>query len=480
MRNEAALKITKEIRRLLERNRLAFVIILILMISGYFINAYKDSLLKAAARWLVHTEVVKDKISIIQSQQKEIGLAVRGFMLMPDSGYLHRYDNTWTALWTNLDSLQKLTSDNAEQQNQVNLLRRYFHRDAVLTNSLIIVSNLHTGKAGYTSMLQDELSLSDSIRSICTLMSVNENKLLKERGRIFQEASFQSTLFSAFRFLLTLAVIILSYRMLTQELNRRKNTEQKLLIYEKELKQKIDELHRSNEELEQFAFVASHDLQEPIRKITAFSDRLKFKYLDSLDETGQFYLDKIQNAAIRMSKLIKDLLEFSRVSNFIKTDYKTDLNITVEEIIQDLESTIHQKKAIIESDKLPTINADPSQMNRLFANLIANALKFSKQDIIPKIKIASEEVAGAEAGIDGEDIYYKISISDNGIGFDEVNSDRIFTIFKRLHGRSEYEGSGIGLAICKRIVSNYRGAMRAFSKINEGSTFIVYMPKEED
>jgi signal transduction histidine kinase len=477
IKNEATIKLSKEIAWLLSRNRLAFIVILFLVISTYFINAYKDSLFKITAQWLVHTVSVKDMISTVQSQQKEIGLTVRGFIVSGDSTYLARYNNTFYQLGKNIDSLKKLTSDNDEQQRKVGLLRRYFQQDALLSNNLIIISSLESGNKAYSPLLRSELSISDSITEVCRLMSANENALLKSREQIFQSTSLQSSIFSALRFLLTILIIILSYGMLTQELNRRKKTEQQLLIYEKQLQQKITELNRSNEELEQFAFVASHDMQEPLRKVIAFSDRLKIKYQNSLDETGQLYLDKIQSASARMSKLIKDLLEFSRVGNTPKTDFTADLNLIIGEIAQDLETSILQKKATIEWKSLPTINADSAQVYRLFSNLIVNAIKFSKHNVAAKIKIQSQEVTGEEIGHDKENIYYKISVTDNGIGFDEVNRDRIFTIFKRLHGRSEYEGSGIGLAICKRIVFNYGGAIKAFSKINEGSVFSVYMPK---
>ncbi len=251
--------------------------------------------------------------------------------------------------------------------------------------------------------------------------------------------------------------------------------------YEEELKIFISDLKRSNNELEQFAFVASHDLQEPLRKIQTFGDRLKLTAKDSLQENSIIYIDKMLSAAGRMSSLINDLLSFSRLVRTSDPGIKTDLNKVILDVINDLEITILNKQASIKYEKLPVIVGIPSQFYQLFFNLIGNALKFSRPGINPEISIkveifnsSSQYPANSSGGF--QEPFVRISIIDNGIGFENQYSDRIFEVFQRLNGRNEFEGTGIGLAICKRIVSNHRGIISAVGDLNKGSVFIVELP----
>jgi len=230
------------------------------------------------------------------------------------------------------------------------------------------------------------------------------------------------------------------------------------------------ELSRSNEELEQFAYIASHDLQAPLRKITAFSDRLKGKYHNVLDERGKDYLKRMADAAERGQQMISDLLELSRVTTQGKPFQDTDLNQVVQEVLSDLEMAIEISDGCVEVDDLPIIKADPSQMRQLFQNLIANALKFHKNGIPPKVVLKME----AEA-----DDFVRIIVADNGIGFDEEFSDRIFQPFQRLRSQSEYEGSGIGLSICLKIVERHGGQLSCLSQPGDGSIFTIVLPKTQ-
>ena len=248
-----------------------------------------------------------------------------------------------------------------------------------------------------------------------------------------------------------------------------------------ELENKIDALNRSNSELEQFAYVASHDLQEPLRKIQSFGDRLSVKYNTLLDADGRFIIDRMQNAASRMQLLINDLLAFSRLMQKDQQIYlKTDLNMLMHNIQSDLQVLIDEKKAIIKTDTLPVIMAVPSQMHQLFQNLINNALKFSKVHTVPVIHIRYALASGREIKnvkhTQEHMHFHKIQVVDNGIGFDKQYADKIFIIFQRLHGRMEYGGSGIGLAVCKKIVSAYNGYIEAESEEGKGAVFTVYLP----
>ncbi len=237
-----------------------------------------------------------------------------------------------------------------------------------------------------------------------------------------------------------------------------------------ELKSYAARLERSNKELQDFASVASHDLQEPLRKIQAFGDRLQSKCGAALDDQGRDYLERIRNAAKRMQVLINDLLTFSRVTTKAQPFVPTDLGATTREVVNDLEARIEEVQGRVELGDLPLVEADPLQMRQLMQNLIGNALKYHRRDVPPVVKVYSQPVA------DRARDQCQILIDDNGIGFEEIYAERIFTIFQRLHGRSEYEGTGVGLAVCRKIVERHGGSITARSTPGAGSSFIVTLP----
>ena len=225
-------------------------------------------------------------------------------------------------------------------------------------------------------------------------------------------------------------------------------------------------LEQSNRDLQEFAYIASHDLQEPSRKVLAFSDRLNNKYGTMLDETGRDYLKRMRDASQRMQTLINDLLTFSRISTRTQPFSPVDLNELIHDVTSDLEFQIDRTRGVVDFDQLPTIEADPTQLPQLLQNLITNALKFHQEGRSPHVLVTTE-IADATC---------KIMVKDNGIGFDEQYLDRIFKPFQRLHSREDYEGSGMGLAICRRIVERHGGDITAQSVLGEGSTFIVTLP----
>lgn len=233
-------------------------------------------------------------------------------------------------------------------------------------------------------------------------------------------------------------------------------------------------LQLSNRELQDFASVASHDLQEPLRKIQAFGDRLRTKCKDTLSLEGQDYLDRMQSAAGRMQILINDLLAFSRVTTKAQPFVAINLSEVLQEVLSDLEVQLQRVGGQIEVTTLPTIEADPLQMRQLLQNLISNALKFHQPGVPPVVKIEGQRLQAP--GTLGRDRRCQITVSDNGIGFDEKYLDRIFTVFQRLHGRSEYEGTGVGLAICRKITERHGGTITARSQPGQGTTFIVTLP----
>lgn len=259
------------------------------------------------------------------------------------------------------------------------------------------------------------------------------------------------------------------YAVVTRDVTERKRAQEALERYSQELQ-------RSNGELQEFAYVASHDLQEPLRKIQAFGDRLKTRAGESLDEECRDYVQRMQSAASRMSVLISDLLSFSRVTTHARPPARIDLAQVVRDVISDLETRIEETGACIEMGDLPSIEADPLQMRQLFQNLLANALKFHKEGQAPRVKVHGSVPAH------GGDLVNEtcvLVVEDDGIGFDEKYLERIFTLFQRLHGRDEYEGTGVGLAICRKIAGRHGGTITARSRPGQGAVFTVTLPTKQ-
>lgn len=262
---------------------------------------------------------------------------------------------------------------------------------------------------------------------------------------------------------------------LARDITERRKINEKLREYS-------EQLRRSNRELEDFATVASHDLQEPLRKVQAFRDRLLIKCGDQLDDQARDYLDRMRDAVDRMKTLITDLLTFSRISSKANPYTVVNLDETAKGVLSDLEVLVASCDAEVTLENLPKIEADPSQMRQLLQNLVGNALKFRHPSVSPKICVRSRMLSDcerAELPLNGDGEVFEIVVEDNGIGFDEAYSDKIFKVFQRLHGRGEYEGTGIGLAICRKIVERHGGTIQAKSKIGQGSQFIFSLPVKQ-
>jgi light-regulated signal transduction histidine kinase (bacteriophytochrome) len=265
-------------------------------------------------------------------------------------------------------------------------------------------------------------------------------------------------------------------KSLQMEIKDRKASEEQVIELNRQLLENIDRLESANNELDTFAFMASHDLQAPLRKIRIFSDRLLSESASQLDEEGKMYLNRIQLICIGMQELINDILKFSKISGENDLFEQVDLNQVLEELVSEMDATVTEKKAKIVIDPLPSLFVNRSLMRPLFSNLIGNALKYSKKEVAPIIQIRSETSIDAQDANKKETTgrYCRIFIEDNGLGFEQKYAEQIFEMFRRL--RSNADGTGIGLALCKRIVEKHNGFISARSKVNEGSTFIVSLP----
>ncbi len=253
---------------------------------------------------------------------------------------------------------------------------------------------------------------------------------------------------------------ITGFVSVSQDITLRKRAETELQSY-------AARLERSNRELQDFANIASHDLQEPLRKVRSFGDLLKQKVDYRLNDQERDYIERMQNAAARMQRMIEDLLAYARVTTRAQPHRPVDLAKVVAEVLSDLEVRMIQTEGKVMVGDMPVIQADPLQMQQLFQNLIGNALKFHKKNVPPFIKVQSKFIAGK---------LIEITVEDNGIGFSMENSGFLFQPFRRLHGRSEYEGSGIGLSICRKIVEGHGGKISAWSEPEKGSIFTVVLP----
>jgi len=273
-----------------------------------------------------------------------------------------------------------------------------------------------------------------------------------------------------------IGILAISVNVTEQVLSRQK-IEEIVAARTKELAEANSNLRRSNDELAQFAYIASHDLQEPLRKVTVYTQMLE-KQLGTIDDKSQHFFDKIKGASSRMLTLIRDVLSYSQLSREVNTTETVNLNRIMEGVVNDFELLIEQTNAKVEFADLPVLSAIPLQMSQLFGNLVSNALKFTKPGVNPVISIRST-LAGKET-IDNTSLhagtYHHITVADNGIGFNQEKAEQIFNIFQRLHGKKDYEGTGIGLAMCRKIVQNHHGTIYATSAEGQGATFHILIP----
>jgi signal transduction histidine kinase len=265
---------------------------------------------------------------------------------------------------------------------------------------------------------------------------------------------------------------------------QRKSGDELGLLYEgfnsmlEQIQVRDEALARSNRELQDFAYVASHDLQEPLRKIVTFSDRVKATSGDGLSEQCRDYLERMQSAAGRMQTLILDLLEYSRVTTRAQPFTEVSLKDLLKDVLSLFDVRLDEVHGRVDVGDLPTIDADPMQIRQLFQNLIGNALKYHKRGVPPAVSVSSRIVrrAGRVGALRIGDEICELTFTDNGIGFDMQYAERIFNVFQRLHARSEYEGTGVGLAICRKIAERHGGSITARSSAGEGATFVVMLP----
>lgn len=423
-------------------------------------------------------------IEAIKAQLFRAESAQRGYLITSDEQYLAPYSESVVTLRSLLISLEELTQGISRQQERFQQM--YQHMSDKLQEMDQTIQLIATNQDRAAMRLVDShkgYRLGLNIIAIIEAIEADEHVLLQQSreqaGHNHELMIWTLLITNGAGLCLALAAMYGTLRYSNRISNLYKEIEQANTELEDKVQQRTmtlkryaEELERSNRELEDFAFVASHDLQEPLRKIRAFSDRLVKKYSEELGEQGRDYINRMHAASERMSRLIEDLLNFSRVSTRQKDFEPVDLNNTLQEVVDNLEFAISARSANIQIDPLPTIDGDASQLRQVFTNLLANSLKFTAAEVTPEIQVTATHSSDNETQT--EEVC--IAVKDNGIGFDEQYKDRIFNLFQRLHGRDEYTGTGIGLAICRKIVERHGGRIEVRSEIGVGTEFFVYLP----
>ncbi|WP_205511697.1 sensor histidine kinase [Longitalea arenae] len=445
---------------------LAFVLSLVITLSLSYLlyNSYVQS--GAQNRRIEHAYKVVLQTSELENYIKEAETAQRGFLLTRDSTFLQPYLSIRNDIKPGYDSLQRLTADNNHQHQLVN-------QAGLLMNNLIDHFQ-HSVYLRSSARLLETREAMDSLRNVFKAIQKEEMNLVK-RYAVNKYESAMPRYFAAI-FLFAALIIIISFAVILKEYRQRSR-------YQKELEQKMIEVNAYTVELEQIAFATSHDLQEPLRRIRTFSDRLNWKYRDQLNEEGQMILSRIDYSARRMQGLLEDLMNFANLVRGGEVLSVVNADKLLQSVVEYLRQDIDIKKATIHIGQMPTITGFEKQLFMMFRALIDNALKFAKPGIPPVVTIQSVQTTGDElVHIDknlSKKVFIRISIQDNGIGFSNEFNQKIFLIFQRLHTDAEYEGKGIGLAIVERVMTNHNGYVLASSQVDKGALFNLYFPVQE-
>ncbi|WP_062067109.1 sensor histidine kinase [Cellvibrio sp. OA-2007] len=429
-------------------------------------------------------------INLIKDLHRELAAAEssqRGYLLTTDPEYLEPYHQTLGSIDELLHKLSESSTELPVQKERFKTLYKHVRDKIHEMQRIVALTDRDKILSAIRQVKTDEgIELMRAISQMIKEMEHEEFALLgKSKASAAKNREFiivTLLLANGIGLALSLGVFFLWYRnaskvaLLNDELaNANAELEDKVSARTQVLLQYSEELQRSNRELEEFAFVASHDLQEPLRKIRAFGDRLQQKFSAELGECGADYVGRMQAASGRMSVLIDDLLSFSRVTTKQRPFEKIDLNKIMHEVMGDLDYAIEESGAQLHMDPLPTLDVDGSQIAQVFMNLISNSLKFHAPGARPIITVTCE-INLASPLADDERLWCCLRFADQGIGFEVQYAERVFSLFQRLHGRDEYSGTGIGLALCKKIIERHGGTITAQSAPGEGAVFIIHLP----
>ncbi len=455
---------------------IAFCVSFVSMIALSLFSMARFSTFTQFSDAVDHTNLVIIDIRSAEVALRDVGLTERGYMITHDTLYLRGLNNSIDSINKYVDTLEKITADNPEQKKNVTLLKASvaIRIAAVRANiEYVDTSSSTTPSKFYFDSRQQMIECSHQLRA----MRLAENKLLAERtqGQQFYQALTTSTL----KYLLVIFCVItlILFAIMIKELRER-------IRYQEELQTKVIDLRRSHNELQEIAFAASHDLQEPLRKIQVFSNMLLYKNSDLVTEQNKITISRIISSASRMQLLISDLNALTSLTKIDEQKEIVDLNITCQYILFDLEEQIKAISASVDVYALPLIKGFPNQLAILFRALLDNSLKFTRDAVKTVITLSCETINGHELVSINPSLahkkFYRITCSDNGIGFDNQYINKVFQIFQRLHAEeSKYDGKGIGLAICQRIMANHEGYIIGHGEPNMGAKFKLFFPVED-
>jgi signal transduction histidine kinase len=446
-------------------NYLAFILSSLFLLSLAIFSLIWFQKQKETENWVTHTYRVKLKIEQSFGLLLEAESNQRGWLLTKDSSYLIKINRAETQLHSSLRQLDSLIADNARQvQNAQNLRLLALSRIERLHSIMDSSQKLNSPSVGH--FFSPGKMKMDSIYDQVKLMQAEEDGLMGKRTFVKQIQDDRVITFIVLFSFIAFAILMWSFFKIRNESALHLKAQLEIIAINELLNDRNDMLERKNRDLTSFTNIASHDLKEPLRKIQMFTNLIVDSEHTYLNSKSFEYFNKISQQSKRMQILIESVLQYAQSDEDEFGFQLTDLNEITHLAIEDLSEIIKEKNADIEVQSLPTVFCSPNQMEQLFINLIDNGIKYARPNLTPSIKINATRL----------DETWKIDFYDNGIGFDETYSNKIFEIFQRLHSTDEYPGTGIGLAICKKIVENHRGRITVRSVLGEGSVFSVILP----
>ncbi|NMH28806.1 sensor histidine kinase [Flavobacterium silvaticum] len=463
------------------RIQLIFIIAAALLLLLSVFSYLRINNLTKTSEWVNHTTLVKLQLNNIYISTYEAEADSRGFVLTKDPIYLERMRHNLFVLDSQKVYLRELIKDNFSQRQNFRKLDSILNKRVTFMKDIVNDSPL--GKIPKERWLKGRKIMID-LRSHVNHMVTEEDMQYKLRNKTLVEQTVLTPLFSIFLTFLSLLILVTSYLIIFRELrisNQLKtdleSSRQHLLESNKSLLEKNASLDAMNKELESFTYISSHDLQEPLRKIQTFISRIGEDSANSFTESSANYLNRTQEAARRMQNLIQDLLAYSRVKKEVFLFEKYSFRELVNEVTEELSEEIELNASKITTEGNDEIEVIPVQFRQLLINLISNAIKFKAEGVTPKIKVRHEIVDHVSLNDETQyGTFSKMTVSDNGIGIEPQYQKRIFEVFQRLHTKEEYSGTGVGLAIVKKIIENHNGFIDIESKPGKGSSFIVYWP----
>ncbi|MCU7548223.1 ATP-binding protein [Chitinophagaceae bacterium LB-8] len=454
----------------------AAAVVVLLSISVILYLSFSN--LFASYNLLNQSNSITLKLEQVISYLKDAENSQRGFLLTNDSMYLEPSRDSQKKVWQLMYELENMISEPHQEKNLSNLRRLTLQRFQRLDSTAVFYAQNHEPARKQMALLQSNVTM-DKIRLLVS-------KMQTEQMNAFMESDKERKKYSQFTPALAIALIITAliiisaaFYQLSRQLSISNNFQKQLSQSNIDLEEKKNELEQSNEELESFNYIASHDLKEPVRKIKTFSSMIMDVDYHKLSEKSKHNFQRLVFAADRLQLLLNDLMAYTRVSAAKEDFSEVDLKSVLQELRESMKESIEENNAVIEAPNLPTIRAIPFQITQLFENLISNSLKYRKDWESPYITIQCSIVDGEEKPeqITGsQEHYHKIVYNDNGIGFSQEYAEKVFELFSRLHSQSNYPGTGIGLTICKKIVQNHKGYIKVQSEKDKGTRFEIYLP----